>query len=347
MSDDLTQTVSEQLQSLKNEQPQEAYHLYTSHSFQQAASLERFLDFVDHYPALTYHSSVRFIDRNAEGDRGSLQALLMTTANIEIPVHYSLIKENGQWKIDSIRLDDAGPEAFSKIAQTENGNAFDSAPLKATIEGMMDAIRKNQLRMAYETYSANEFKKNTSIQEFEQFIQENDSFSGNGSLQLNKLSFDNNVATFFGTLTTTAGKIYPVEYDLVEEDGSWKVFHIQVAAQTSKKASLFSKFLLGSSLNEQGEIDSPKTLFTPHSGDIYLNLYVQHALPFTNIEVILKHMDSQSTIPTVSSRLTEGGNARLTFIFSPPPNGWPIGQYKLLATSSTGESGSVEFTVQE
>lgn len=351
VSDGLTQTVSGQLDSLKNQQPQEAYHTYTSKSFQQAASLGQFLDFVDHYPALVHHTSVRFIDRNAEGDRGSLQALILTAHNMEIPVHYSLIKENGEWKIDSIKLDDAGPEASSKAAQTDKAHVFNSAPLIAAIEGMMEAIQKNQLKTAYEVYSAKDFKKNTSFKEFEQFLQDNDSFSEHVSLELGDLSFDNNVATFSGILTTTTGKIYPVEYDLVEEDGNWKIFHIQVSAPHQKsskeKTSLFSKFLVGSSLDEEGIVVSPTMLFKPHSGDIYLNLYVNHALPGTQVEVVLKHTDSQSAIPPVSSRLTAGGSARLTFIFSPPPSGWPIGQYKFLATSSTGESGSFEFAVEE
>lgn len=350
ISDSLTKTVSEQLQSLKNQQPQEAYFAYTSQSFREAASLEKFLDFVDRYPALTQHISVRFIDRNTEGNKGSLQALVLMANHIEIPIHYSLIKENGEWKIDSIKLDNVKPEAFYQVAQADKTNIFDSTPLKQAIEGMMDAIRQDQLSKAYENFSAKDFKKNTSFQEFEQFIRDNESFSGNLSLKLNDLSFDNNIATFTGTLTTADGKTYPVEYDLVEENGGWKIFHIQIAPpnESSKSVSgFFSQFLLGSSLDDHGTIESPKTVFKPHEGDIYLNLYVAHALPGTQVEVVLKHLDSQSTVPPVSSRLTAGGNARLTFIFSPPPNGWPIGQYKLLATSSTGESSSAEFTVEE
>lgn len=348
-SDNLTEVVSEQLESLKKHKPKDAYYAYTSKAFQESAPLERFLDFIDTFPAFIHHQSIRFIDRNAEGERGSLQALLFTAPGIEIPVHYQLVKEEGSWKIDSISLDDRHSIHAIKNRQNTLANPFDSTPLKTTIQGLMQAIQKRELRKGYDIYSSKDFKLNTSFQEFEQFVRDNPSFSDYTSFKLNNLSFDNNIATFSGTLTTKDGTTYPVEYDLIEEEGAWKIFHIQISHSKNRNTqnSLFSKFLLGSSLDEDGTVISPTTMFKSNSGDIYLNIYVNHALPATTIDVVLKHVSSQSTLPPVSSRLTQGGTAKVTFIFSPPPHGWPIGQYKLLVSSSMGVNESVEFTVEE
>lgn len=347
LSGDLTDTVSDQLQTIKEGKLTEAYYNYTSKAFQEATSLSNFREFMNVYPVFSHHRSVRFIDRNTDNDSGFLHAMILTEKGMEIPVQYRLVKEQDKWKIDSIKLEDMGAANSSKIKEDQTL----LKPLEATIKEQMKQIRLKNLKKAYEEYTSIEFQKTTTFNEFEEFIQDNPSFSENQSVELDDLSFNNNVATLAGILKTADGKVYPVEYDLVDEKGVWKIFHVQVlnSDQRTREAILnlkFSKFVLGSDLGDDGLVVSSTTVFKKGAGDIYLNLYVDHAKADTKIQVLFEHIDSHSSIEPISTRVSEEGNAILTFIFSPPPSGWPVGQYRLLVTASTGEHAQYDFKVE-
>jgi hypothetical protein len=226
LSDSLTHPIAEQLKLLKENQWQEAYDDYTSQAFQEATSANDFYTFMTRYPILTKHESVRFIDRNVDNDRASLQAMVLTDKGVEIPIQYRLIKEGGEWKIEGIKFN-TDLSALETTPMQKN-EVFDETPLKSVILSLMTNIRNGDLWKAYEQYTAGEFRKNTSFQEFESFIQNNASFARNVSVELGDLSFDNNVATITGVLVSESKMKYPVEYDLIEEYGKWKLLHIQV-----------------------------------------------------------------------------------------------------------------------
>ena len=163
------------------------------------------------------------------------------------------------------------------------------------------------------------------------------------------MSFDNNIATITGILKTSDGKRYDVEYDLTEENGAWKIFHVIVFNSSSGIAGTgmrFTKFVVGTGFDAHNVVTFPTTVFKQGTEDIYLNLYVTNIKAHTEVEVVFKHLDSDSTIPPVSKTVPEGGNAVLAFIFSPPPSGWPAGNYRLLASSSTGETAIYDFKVE-
>ena len=226
LSDGLTHPVSEQLKLLKENQWQQAYDRYTSQAFQEATPANDFYTFMTRYPILTKHQSVRFIDRSVDNDRASLQAMVLTDRGTEIPIQYRLIKEGGEWKIEGIKFNT--DLSTLETNQTQKDEVFDSTPLKSVVLSMMANIREGDLWKAYEHYTAVEFRKNTTFQEFEAFVHNNASFAHNVSVELGDLSFDNNVATIKGLLISESQMKYPVEYDLVEEHGKWKLLHIQV-----------------------------------------------------------------------------------------------------------------------
>jgi hypothetical protein len=75
------------------------------------------------------------------------------------------------------------------------------------------------------------------LKEFTTFIEEQPAFYDYGSSDLNKLTFDNNVGTFSGTMTSKKSQVYSVEYDMVKEDGQWRVLHILVSPLTANSIS--------------------------------------------------------------------------------------------------------------
>jgi hypothetical protein len=263
----------------------------------------------------------------------------------EIPVEYVLVKEGDRWLIDTIKVED-----MSEHQMNDSDETFDTTPLQMPITEMMNQIHQGQLKKAYEDYTSQEFQKTTTFKEFEDFIQSNHSFGDYQSIEFTDLSFDNNIATLSGILKTSDGKNYHAEYDLTEEKGGWKIFHVLVSNASDgikDQAMQFTKFVVGTGLDDHNVVTSPTKVFKQGIEDIFLNLYLSHVKANTKVEVVFKHMETDSSIPAVSKMVSESGDVVLAFIFSPPPSGWPVGNYRLEATSSTGESAMYDFKVGE
>lgn len=351
LSDDMTETVSDQLEAIKENKLTEAYYSYTSKAFQETTPLKTFREYIEEYPVFSKHKSVRFIDRNTSDDAGALHAMIMSENGEEIPVQYQLIKDGDRWLINGIKLDDTNPEEAFEYGSADE-SMFDSTPLKSAINNLMSDIRSGNLKNAYESHTSSDFKTTTTFQDFENFIKENPSFLQNQSVELDDLSFDNNMATISGVLKDTDGKVYSAEYNLVEENGEWKIFHVRVWPQDPSSLHgasklKFTQFVVGSNVDQEKVVTDPKMIFKPNSGDIYLNLAVDDIRTGTKVDVYFEHVDSHSTIPPVSRRVMEDGDVILAFIFTSPTAGWPLGNYRLTATASSGEKNTYDFKVEK
>lgn len=351
-SKDMTDTVKDQLKAIKQGKIEDAYYDFTSKSFQNATSLERFYHFMADHSDFSQSRSIRFINRSRDNDQGFLHALILKESGEETPVLYRFFKERDKWLIESISLDNP-EEPSSKTHKNKNQEeVFDSSPLKTVIKDQLHQIQEHNLIKAYNDYTSADFKNTTPFKEFETFVNQAPAFNANNGIELGNLSFDNNIATITGLTTTVDSKEYAVEYDLVQEEGNWKIVHVEIlnSAENGKEKTSrleFSKFILGSEVGENNKVTLPKTVFNLNSGDIYLNLYLNHVSQNTSIQVVFKHENSQSSIPPVSKLVSEKGDVILTFIFSPPSNGWPKGDYRLYATASTGEKSTYDFQVEE
>src|SRR5262249_17616035 len=108
----------------------------------------------------------------------------------------------------------------------------------------------------------------------------------------------------------------------------------------------FAKAILGNKVDLRGIITDPTTEFADAHKDITMNLYVEHGKEGTGIEVVLEHIETGSTIPAVKTTLEKDGDSVVSFVFSPPTQGWPKGNYKLHVTSTTGLQKDFTFKVK-
>lgn len=119
-----------QLKALREGDMIKAYS-FTSKDFRSATSLENFQKFVDSYPSLKKNESVSFSDRETNNDTGLLKGTLKSVDGAATPIEYKLIKENGEWRILSLKLNPAGAginqEPQPSTAQTtgKKGTIFD------------------------------------------------------------------------------------------------------------------------------------------------------------------------------------------------------------------------------
>lgn len=117
------------------------------------------------------------------------------------------------------------------ISQTDNtkpSDPIDSHQQLALIENQLAALREGDVDKAYFLYTSLEFKKTTSLKQFKQFIGSSRVFSENKSFHFNSVNFEKAIATFEGTLISKEGEALQTEYDLIQEDGKWKILGIQL-----------------------------------------------------------------------------------------------------------------------
>ncbi len=358
-----SETVENQLQALRNDHITEAYYHYTSKAFQDSVSLEHFRQFVQHYPTLTKYTAARYVQLKLDKNISALDVLLTPVQGPDLKIQYRLIKEGDSWKILGLKLEDPTVNEAHTAQETDpkveaaplKTEPFDSQPLLEVIQKQLNQIRQKNIEKAYSDYTSKDFQKTTTEQVFNNFIQGHPGFSDNKAINLGRImTVDNNVVTFSGTLTTNTGHTYPVEYNLISEDGTWKILHIEVEKESTnppkevaQKAPLqFNKFVLGNQVNANGLVANPTVIFNKDSGQIHLNLYIHDSVAGTQIEVLFQHIESKSKAPLVTARVPDDGDEILSFAFSPPVNGWPKGHYQIEAKASSGEQGTVDFSVE-
>jgi len=219
---ELIPVVEGQLEAIKSKQDDRAYEQYTSASFKKISSLDVFKEFLKKYPIFADHQEAQIQESLIENGSGKVVVTLKNTKE-ERQALFMLEIEDGKWKVEGIQLLSAkGPSA------EEPAKEFDSKPLTHLIELQLAALKKKDIKAAYDEYSSQEFKETTPFKDFEEFVAAHPVFMNNASGSFPKLTFDNNIATLLGSLISTDGVVYPVEYDLIMNDHQWKILHIEI-----------------------------------------------------------------------------------------------------------------------
>lgn len=104
----LTEPVYAQLATIKEGNIEKAYNDYVSDSFKKNTSFEEFKTFVTKYSAIAKNKKASFTTWKVEGKKGYLQGTLTGEDGSTLLIEYELIKENGQWKILTIKPADGG-----------------------------------------------------------------------------------------------------------------------------------------------------------------------------------------------------------------------------------------------
>lgn len=104
------------------------------------------------------------------------------------------------------------------------------------IENQLVAIRANDLNKAY-SYNSEEFKKNTSLKDFTQFIENDPVLKNNESVTFYERDLKNGKAHFIGIVKSHSGESVVVEYQLIKEGDTWKVVKMGDSVSKDKNVS--------------------------------------------------------------------------------------------------------------
>lgn len=379
----LKQPIEAQLNALKNDEVIKAYEIYTSNQFKKIVSLDIFKQFLTDFPALTDFKSIKFLNPSIHNGTGLISVELLNEKG-SIIFGYTLGIEDEKWKIwgmevtsESVSEDENQPAQSNQVksdsqveqASPEEKNVESDAisvqaaqiekDLIQIITLQLKTIQEGNLEAAYRNFTSKEFQAATSLEQFDEFVRNHPPLLENKSSEFGKVFFDNSIGNVNGTLTASDGSLNNVEYSLVNQNGSWKILQMKVFPAKARPAGIksgltdvksssfsFSKIVFGSSMSPAGYVIDPTTVIKSDTNKLYINLYVQGGVAGTVVKIQINDIDTNSSLPPISTTLQQDGDAVVSFVFNPPLEGWPPGNYQAHVTSSTGVSNEYNFTVQ-
>jgi TM2 domain-containing membrane protein YozV/Na+-transporting methylmalonyl-CoA/oxaloacetate decarboxylase gamma subunit len=91
----------------------------------------------------------------------------------------------------------------------------------------LSAIRAHDYAKAY-SYTSNEFKKATTLEVFEKFVNSYPVLNDNKDSTFSNRQISNGIGIISGSLEAQDGTVMPVTYQLVKENGHWKILNIDI-----------------------------------------------------------------------------------------------------------------------
>jgi hypothetical protein len=349
--------VREELSLFQKGDLRQVYENQIAKETQNGVTFESFESFIQKYPALIKHTSVNIREPTLEKGLGRVIAEAVDEKGKTV-IEYNLILEAGHWKILGMHIASTPEEPDLEPAVEASPSSFKVRELVGVIENFLAALRSGDLSKAFELTSK-DFQFSNSQTDFNQFFTKHPEFAQSKGSSFEKEMFNNAIATFSGQLILNNSEVMPVEFDLVFEENRWKILHLYALPLTtlptteskplsgsSSKILEFAEMQLGTKVDDTGSILNPVTIFKPNSGDLFMRLKILNGTPGVLISITMRHVESGSNLKPVNATLTDSGSETMTFLFSPPPQGWPKGNYQLRASSSTNVYKTFTFTVE-
>lgn len=96
------------------------------------------------------------------------------------------------------------------------------------IQNQLNDLRDLDLSKAYYAYMSLDFQKAYSVDVFKAFVRKNPTLFRNKLFTAENTTFHDIVAEVTGRLVSTDGQVAKVQYDLIQEDGNWKIRKIDL-----------------------------------------------------------------------------------------------------------------------
>lgn len=366
-----------QLRALRSKDLNKAYTDPTAKDFQEATPFEDFKKFIDHFPLFFTHNDISVKAQTVQENQADI-TIILNPEKEAIAVRYLLKKENGNWKIWSMNVAEQFSETVSALLK-------DPKLIREPVEGQLQALRDREINKAYYDYSSHPFQEVTTIDTFRKFLSEYPIITQYEAIEFKEPMLEKTTGILEVMLHNKYG-VTNIEYTLGIEDNKWKIWGIQIlppgqqgqtptkdAAPTEQEGEIsaptptpatihatpvnvpnkegdagisFDKAEVGTEIDVQGKILNPASVFKNPTGNIILNLFIHNGLAKQKINVTLLNLESNSTLPMLSTTLQQDGDTILSFSFEPPEKGWPKGHYKVIAATANGLSREFEFTVE-
>ena len=104
-----------------------------------------------------------------------------------------------------------------------------TAGMVGVVDQQLELLRQGDIKGAY-GLTSKDFQKATSLEQFTAFVKQYPSLSQNQGHTFTTRTIENNIGKVKGTLTAKDGAVTPVEFQLVKEQGAWRILFIKLRA---------------------------------------------------------------------------------------------------------------------
>ena len=101
------------------------------------------------------------------------------------------------------------------------------------IKDQLQALNQGNYEKAY-GYGSQAFKEATSLSDFKKIVQLNPQIFKSQKSSFTKINIEGGVATVTGTITGEDGTVTPMLYQLVKEEGKWKILNFKQSTGEQK-----------------------------------------------------------------------------------------------------------------
>jgi hypothetical protein len=338
--EEIIEVVKGQLDALREGDIPKAYYAYASIDFQKNTSLKDFEAFLEDYPILTEQKESTVGHGTEEGELRLLR-IALESEDETVEADYRLIKEDGDWKVWGIQI---------LLNPQETRRNEDE--IKNIINSQIEAFKSNELSKAYYALSSKKFMKAASFDSFKTYVANHDELRHNKKTVIKDIKFKPAYASAVVNLQGPSRNEQTYLYRLAIENNQWKILSIKLASNSNEVRKHhnpleITNIVMGTETDLGGLVTNPKQVFSPEEREITVNVGIEKGAEGDEVEAVLEHVKSDSSIPAVSAELDANGASVVIYEFTAPAQGWPTGLYRLHISTSTGASETVEFTVKK
>lgn len=226
-------------------------------------------------------------------------------------------------------------------------------PVKV-IQEQLSALRRGDIEGAY-LLTSGDFHKVTNLDRFKQFINTYPLLAQNKKASFSSRKIENDKGYVSGTLTAADGSSTPINYDLIKENGEWKILYMEVsptgidvkqrAEQVDEPAqTVIERVDIGTVRNPDGSIADSGSRFPQGTGEIKVSAYIAGARNGQNVSCVWYFGGQQITDPVVNV-INGDGDFISQFSLNPPDNGWPTGGYKVVVSIDNQITEEVSYFI--
>jgi hypothetical protein len=110
-----------------------------------------------------------------------------------------------------------------------------SAEVEKVIKSQLQAISALDFSKAYYAFMSKDFQKTVPDKIFKAYVTKNLTFFGNEAFNVESVDFNDEIAAVKGKLSAKNGQTASVQYDLIQEDGLWKIRKIDIAPEMNNR----------------------------------------------------------------------------------------------------------------
>ncbi len=216
-TESLVDVVEHQMNALRNQDIEKAYKDYTSKAFQESTSFDQFRDFIEAHPLMIKSPISKFTQRSIDKNIATIKGELTSSDHVKTPIEFKVIREEGKWKILSIRL-----------LKKQSSNKENSAQaLIEQIKSQLKYIQSGKIDLAYEEFASREFKLATNLPTFKEYIKKYPIFNQYKTASFHRPKINGNAASLSVLLHSSETAAY-LKYYLIFDGVNWKVWSLRI-----------------------------------------------------------------------------------------------------------------------